>query len=634
MNALRWLTVCAVAAVTSVVAVPLAPAPVAHADPATSPAIGWNQVGLSNRLELSGANRPTDITVPVPQGVSPTLLSGQIGSVINVTGRVDISDARGVLLDSIPIPTDVATIPFAVDIHAADLTGGVVALSFVIRDANRPGDSCWHSPSVTLSQLATIYSGPTPNPRTVADFLPGYLDRITIEIGREPTRDQQQAALSLVAKLTHLYRPMPVRIDVDTAATPGPADPGGSRRTIAIRDSGHNGFVVEKPGSPAAVLVISGRGAALTRQVELFADRRFELAQNPAVSVTSAEQQMPVSTPTLTFGELGMVGQATVLGTSTMYLGFDAAAFNVGQIDHARIHLLARHTPVTTGDASVTLRSGDVILASKVLDKSGVIDLAGDIPAAPIASNVGLALEIRYVPIGDCAPAYDRMAISVDSESTVTVSPGTRNRGGFPVLPMAFTPGFDVAIDTPDQISYAAQAINLMGLTSTLPLQPGATTLAEAAQRGSGLLVVATGQELAGAGMNPPLVTGPGVVDVNGSPVTAIDLNGPLGVIESFAHNGRMVLAIQNSGDAALVERTFDHIRGLEGRWAALSGDVVATGAAGDTVALTIRAGGPMAHQVIGTGWKWWIWSTMAAGIVAILAVASVLIIRRRRATP
>jgi hypothetical protein len=94
-----------------------------------------------------------------------------------------------------------------------------------------------------------------------------------------------------------------------------------------------------------------------------------------------------------------------------------------------------------------------------------------------------------------------------------------------------------------------------------------------------------------------------------------------------------MVLAIQASGDGALVDRTFDHIRGLEGGWAALSGDVVATGAAGDTVALTMRAGGPMAHLVIGDGWKWLTWFTMVVGIAAVLVVASVLIIRQRRDT-
>jgi hypothetical protein len=51
-----------------------------------TPAIGWTQLGLSNKITLVGPQN--DVAVPVPQGVTPTWLSGQIGSVINaLNGR-------------------------------------------------------------------------------------------------------------------------------------------------------------------------------------------------------------------------------------------------------------------------------------------------------------------------------------------------------------------------------------------------------------------------------------------------------------------------------------------------------------------------------------------------------------------
>lgn len=120
-----------------------------------------------------------------------------------------------------------------------------------------------------------------------------------------------------------------------------------------------------------------------------------------------------------------------------------------------------------------------------------------------IASNVGLALEIRYIPRQQCAALYDRITFAVDPASTIAVSPGTNNRGGFSVLPMAFTPDFDVAVDTPDQIRYAAQVINLMAQQSTIVLAPTVIGLDEAAKRGTGLLVVAPGDKLTQAGMRP-----------------------------------------------------------------------------------------------------------------------------------
>ena len=611
------------------------PATAAEPDGSPAPAattdIGWGQLGLSDELALLGANQRNDVAVPIPQGVIPTALTGQIGSVVNaVNGRVDVLDSRGVFLGAIGTPTGLASEPFIVDISAAEITDGAARLNFVLRNDTVAADSCTQVPSVTLTQLATAYSGPTPNPRTVADFLPGYLDQISIRVGPTPTRDQQQAALDLVAKLTHLYRQMPVRIDVDTsAATATPLV--GSSRVIEIRDGGRPGLTVVKPDTPAAALVISGSGRELLRQVDLFADRRAVLAQTTTATVTSADEQRPQSTNMLTFGRLGMTGQASVLGTTTMYAGFDVSDFASGQIDGAKVHLLANYTPVVAGEGSLLIRSGSTVVASRSLDSSGAVDLTADIPAEAVRSNVGLGLELRYVPKQECAPLSDRMTFALDPRSTVTVTPGSHNRGGFPVLPMAFTPDVNVAVAAADQIRYAAAAINLMGQQSAVTLRPNLIPLDEAGGSRSGLILVGGGADVAKAGLTAPVLPGDGgAVTVNGDPSTGVELGGPLGVIQAFTDNGRTVLAVSGTGDWALVGRSFDYIRGLEDRWASLSGDVVATGAAGDTVNLTVAAGGPMPYEPTpGTGWQWWAWFTAAAGSITLVA-AAVLVIRRR----
>ncbi|MCV7230147.1 hypothetical protein [Mycolicibacterium komossense] len=620
----------------AVAAPPPAPAP-APKGTGTTPAISWNQLGLSNDIQLVGTNQNTDIGVPVPQGVVPTVLTGQIGSVVNLrNGRVDVLDARQVYLGSIAAPSNLTTTRFSINIAPAQVVDGIAKLSFVLRDDSPPADSCSQPSSVSLSDLANTYSGPTPNPRTVADFLPGYLDQIVIRVGPNPSHDQQQAALDLVAKLTHLYRPMPVRIDVDTTANPlTPAPAGVSRRVIEVRDGGEPALKVVGADTPLALLALSGSGAGLLQQVDLFADRRIKLAQSPTASVTSAQDIERPSTESMTFGELGMTGRVTVQGTTTLYTGFDADAFSVGSIDTAKVHLLAKYTPVVGGDATVLLRSGSAIMASHVLDNSGQLDISADIPADAIRSNVGMALEIRYVPKQQCAPLSDRITFELDSGSTVTVVPGMNNRGGFPILPMSFTPDFNVTVDSADQIRWAAQAINLMGQQSTVVMRPNVTTFDEAAKSGTALLTVATGDELAKAGMAPPLLPKQGeTVAINGAPITDVDLNGPIGAVQAFSNNGRMVLAITHTGDLSLVDRSFDYIRSLDGRFSSLSGDVVATGASGDSLNLTLREGGPMPHQPNpGEGWKWWAISTIAIGAIVIVGVAAALLIRRRRRT-
>ena len=318
-----------------------------------------------------------------------------------------------------------------------------------------------------------------------------------------------------------------------------------------------------------------------------------------------------------------------------MYAGFDSSKFGVGMIEEAHVHLLANHTAVRNGDASVLVRSGSTVLASRMLDESGKVDLTFDIPAQEMASNVGMALELRYLPNrGDCAPIGDDMTFTMDPTSTVSVTPGTHNRGGFPVLPMAFTPDFYVSVSSPDQIRLAANVINLMGQQTSVSLRPRVVPLETAVKSGVGLLAVTSGAELVKLGMSPPIKPGDNdSVTIDGSPVTDVDLNSELGVVQAFSNNGRMVLDIGTGGDGTLANRSLDYIRGLESRWASLAGDVVATGAEGKTVNLTVAAGGPLAHELIPTdGWRWWTWVTIAIGVAAAIAVVSTLIVRRRRA--
>ena len=197
---------------------------------------------------------------------------------------------------------------------------------------------------------------------------------------------------------------------------------------------------------------------------------------------------------------------------------------------------------------------------------------------------------------------------------------------------MAFTPDFDVVVDTPDHLRFAADAVNLMAQQTAVTLQPRLTTLAAAAASGVGLLVVASGEDLARAGLTPPVLSGKGSnVDIGGTPDTDVDLNGPIGVVQVFSQQGRKILAVNGADDWSLVDRSFDYIRAQPSRWASLSGDVVATGAAGQPVNLTLREGGALLNEYPGDSWKWWAILT-AGAIVLVFGSALVLLWRRRRA--
>ncbi len=605
----------------------------AAAEVNATPPISWSQLGLSDQMDLVGANQSVGTSVPVPQGATPIAVSGLLGSVVNLgAGRVDVLDSRGILLGSIPIPAGVATAPFTIDTSRAEVINGVAKLSFAIHDDSPPVSGCVPPAGVTLSQLAMSYSGETVSPRTVADFLPGYLDNITIRVGPNPSAAVQQATLSLVAKLTALYRPIPVAISVDTSETAWLAGSSGISRVIELRDGGEPRIAVENGGTSAAVLVVTGRGDSLVNQVELFSDRRMTLAQTPAAAVKSVSDNLEQASQVLTFGQLGVSAEASVLGTTTTYAGFDASKFAVGSIQGAKVRLLAHYTAVRDGEASLLVRSGSNVLASTPLDDSGAVDLTVDIPAQAVSSNVGLGLEVRYVSAGECTTP-DRMTFVVDPDSTVTVFPGTKNRGGFAALPMAFTPDFDVAIENPAQIRFAAEAIRLMGQQTSVALRPRLRRLEEAVHSGTGLLTVTGADRLGQLGLNPPISPGAGTIDtIDGTPVTEVDVNGPLGVVQAFKQNDRMVLALSSSGDDSLLDRSLGYIDGLKGRWGALGGDVVATGAAGPTAGLTVRAGGYLPpHAPPSDEVRLWAMATAAVGVIVAIAVITTIVVRRRR---
>ena len=464
----------------------------------------------------------------------------------------------------------------------------------------------------------------------VADFQPGYVDQILIRTGPKPSAAQQQAALdwsprspSSTGRCRYVSTSTPRRTP-GARATHAPGDRTAGQRP-GRDDRDEPGFAGRHAGG------VRPRDE-LSRQVELFADRRIKLAQTPVATVNTATTDTPKSTTIKTFAQLGISAKTSVLGTATLYAGFDASQFAVGSIQEAKVHIIAHYSPVIGGEASVVVRSGDAVLGARRLDESGLLDMTGTIPAESIASNVGLALELRYLPSQPCPPLNDRMQFGLDPASTVAVTPGTFNRGGFPVLPMAFTPDLRRGHRPAGSPEFAAEAINLMAQQTALTLQPRLTTLPVAAASGTGLLVVSRGEALAQAGLTrrccPARAPLPGSTATRTSMSTSTDRSA---WFKYSLSKGERCWRSDGADDWSLVERNFDYIRGLPSRWASLSGDVVATGTAGQTGTLTLREGGPLLNEYPGDSWKWWALLTAGAVVVVLLGTAGALLWRRRR---
>jgi hypothetical protein len=94
--------------------------------------LSWRQLGLADKLEI-GPKALATVAVPKPQGLAPTLISGEVLSPAGATGRIDVLDSRGSTLGNIALTGDGVTVPFTVDIAAAASLPGPLKLSFVQR---------------------------------------------------------------------------------------------------------------------------------------------------------------------------------------------------------------------------------------------------------------------------------------------------------------------------------------------------------------------------------------------------------------------------------------------------------------------------------------------------------------------
>lgn len=203
-----------------------------------------------------------------------------------------------------------------------------------------------------------------------------------------------------------------------------------------------------------------------------------------------------------------MTGDATVVGSYTLYLGFDASEFGVGSIQSADIDLTAKYSPV--GDGSDFQFCCGPVLGDRHPSARSVresLRLQARIPADAIQSNVGW-----HWKFGTCRSAVTcRVARECSSLSSLNrlykVTPGSQTRRGFSVLPMAFVPEFNVAVDDPGRIRYAAAVVNLMGQQTSVALRPRLVTLDAGVNAAIGLLIVTSAEDLAKRGLRLPLQT-------------------------------------------------------------------------------------------------------------------------------
>ena len=624
----------------------------AHAQPANSAdlpggeevTMGWPTLGLEPGIVLS-PDAPTGVTVPVPAGLSAERLRGTIRLPLNIgAGYVEIDDGDGKFLAVVDLPRPAsagAVTPFDVDISAAHIRSSVIDLSFIVRPLDTADQFCGPLQQVALGDLATTFTGTEQPTTTIANFFPSVLERVTLYPPTDADAAEQQAVLTLVSTLTRLYQPQPLEINVVSqprGATPPPSPP--LARAIVV-EAGDFGLTVQNPGNPDVYLRVSGRGDEITTQVALLVNELQTLAQAAEFRVDQAGSDAPLSGDTLTFSQLKISGKTTVLRASSLSAGIDRSALGAGRVDSVQVHLLANYTPVPKDDAAtVLIRSNGLVVYRAMLDDTGLLDATFNLERQAFGQYIRLDFALTYTPRA-CGPLTAPIIFEIDPRSTLTMHRGGPPLGGFGAVPSEFSPSFMVAFDGsgPDQLAYAARAVAEIARLTGRQLTPQVVDLKAAVDGTSGALIVADSAAISETSLNPPLGGNGTALDIGLPTELRADIGGELGSIQAFADRprNRSVVLVTTTAAWTLVDPLFNYIDGLDGRWSALTGDVLAVGAAGVPTNIAIRADGSAAEslepQPSPHSMNQWIPVGIGATVVAAIAIGAAALWSRRRRT-
>ena len=141
----------------------------------TSTTLDWRQLGMGSAVSFGAMNAPQTVTIPVPDGVRPTTLTGQLQPAVNVVnGYVEVQSGDGQVIGAIPVPAAGAAVratPFTVDLSATQVQGDTAVIRLVLRSADLD-QVCGPIPQLSLTNLAVSFAGGQALPATVEQFFP------------------------------------------------------------------------------------------------------------------------------------------------------------------------------------------------------------------------------------------------------------------------------------------------------------------------------------------------------------------------------------------------------------------------------------------------------------------------------
>jgi hypothetical protein len=630
-----------IGALAGVLAALLWTSPVTAAEPApggggiVAPVLELPDMGVSGTIAftVNRFNASKSVSFPVLPGLVPEEMRARIElPVLLRFGTLTVSQ-NGRQISRVGLPLD-SDGDLVIPLGGVQLSGEWLTLDLALT-VMPASDYCWddYAP-VRLTDAAVVFSGAEVSPKTVADFLPSVLRKVTIGLPAKPSPAESSAAVQVATAVAQRngQKPDVVVVPLPEGATAFRAPSAPLERKIVVKEGAEKGLSLQGGGFPS--LLVSGEGAELVDQARLLSDESLKLA----VSTTAVPGPLPEPEFVPDSTTLADLNQTELLDEALwpkVNIEVDQTRFGHPLAD-IRIHLVGSYTPLPGnfgGESTVTV--GGEVLDRWAATDDGIIDRSLTIPARLIKRSVNLEVAVRAT--GNPGRCGDHLPIALRIDPASTVQVGTASPPiprGFQSFPQALMPRIDFGIGEDafaDTVRAARIAVGLQRL-SAVPLMTEVKSVREAIDGGGSAILIASGG-WTDQSFTLPFNTDGGKItvqglDPDGEPLSmTLEPQTRFGSIQTIFDGQRAVMIATSNGAPSQLDSLLSWLDG-SGRWSGLNGRAIISIPDGAPLTVpsplvTDSAQDDSATQGSQQDWFWWV----AGGIAAIAGVGALLIL-------
>lgn len=621
---------------------PPAPAPAPVSGVADGPTLSLSDLGAGSSLTfyVNHDVTTTTVTFPVPSGLAPVALKANVELPVNLRfGNLSVTQS-GRTITRMPLPSADQT-EMVIPLAGVQVSGNWVTLTLTVTAVPLEG-YCWDADApIRLANAAITFAGAEVPPRTVADFLPPVLRKVTIAMPAAPSPAESNAVVQLAAAVADRngQKPEVAVVPLPDGATTLPAPSVPFERQIVVKEGPDKGLSLRGgPGVPA--LLISGPGDELTDQARLLAADSLRYAVSPT-SVADTLPESPFEPDNTTLEQLSGSGLTSEALWPKVGVEIDQTRWG-RPIGGVTVHLIGSYTPLPDNFGGEVIASvGNEVLARWPAEAAGTIDRTVTIPDRFLKRFTSVEVEVRTT--GNPGHCGDHLPILLRLDGSTGIQVNSANPPmpqGFQSLPQALMPTIRVGIgrDAFGDTVRAAQIVMGLRRDSGVPLATEVTTLQQAMDSTDpAILISADGWDNSKIAL--PFSTDQGRltvtgVDAQGQSVTLnLEPAQAFGSLQTVFDGQRTVLIATSTGAPRQLDELLRYLGG-PGRWSGLNGRAIisAPGSAPVTVPNPPSAYSAQSGQSNGSRGETWFW--WAVGGVAAVAAAGVLaiLLRARRA--